>query len=46
MSSSELDSLVPARSFSRRDFVRTAVGSGFEQLSSRPGRQSQFAAFE
>jgi len=25
----ELDSLVPTRSFSRRDFVRTAVGSGF-----------------
>ena len=25
----ELDSLVPSRDFSRRDFVRTAVGSGF-----------------
>ena len=25
----ELDSLVPTRDFSRRDFVRTAVGSGF-----------------
>ena len=25
----ELDSLVPRRDFSRRDFVRTAVGSGF-----------------
>ena len=25
----ELDSLVPRRDFSRRDFVRTSVGSGF-----------------
>ena len=25
----ELDSLVPSRDYSRRDFVRTAVGSGF-----------------
>ena len=29
MTSDELDSLVPARDFNRRDFVRTAVGSGF-----------------
>lgn len=26
---SDIDSLVPARAFSRRDFVRTGVGSGF-----------------
>lgn len=26
---SELDSLVPRRDFSRRDFVRTTIGSGF-----------------
>ena len=29
MSREDLDSLVPTRDFSRRDFVRTAVGSGF-----------------
>ena len=25
----ELDSLVPSRDFNRRDFVQTAVGTGF-----------------
>jgi carboxymethylenebutenolidase len=29
MSQAEFDSLVPSRAFSRRDFVRTSVGSGF-----------------
>ena len=29
MLQSDLDSLTPSRSFSRRDFVRTSVGSGF-----------------
>jgi carboxymethylenebutenolidase len=29
MQQPELDSLVPARDYNRRDFVRTALGSGF-----------------
>ncbi|MBK3018697.1 carboxymethylenebutenolidase, partial [Klebsiella pneumoniae] len=29
MTTEDFDSLVPQRSFSRRDFVGTAVGSGF-----------------
>ena len=29
MDTAQFDSLVPTRDFSRRDFVRTTVGSGF-----------------
>ncbi|HEX7439323.1 MAG TPA: carboxymethylenebutenolidase, partial [Caldimonas sp.] len=36
----ELDSLTPTRDFSRRDFVRTAVGSGFAAAVLPAGAQT------